>query len=139
MDDLGQNDNEKTIKIIEFNGKINEFRMWHKKFLARATLKGYKLTLLGKVAVPKHDEELSGSSAEVKRKQNARKANNMMYSDLLLCMTDEVGFGTVTEATSEDLPDGDAALAWKKLVEKYQPKTGANMVQLKLEFATSRM
>ena len=77
MDDPTQNEGEKTIKIIEFKGKGNEFRMWSRKFLARATLKGYKLTLLGKTNVPKHDEELSGNSAEVKKKSNARKANNM--------------------------------------------------------------
>ena len=139
MDEANNEDNEKTIKIIEFRGKSNEFKMWHKKFLARASLKGYKLALLGKINIPKHDEELSGNSDSVKKKIKARKANNMAYSDLRLCMIDEVSFGIVAESVTEELPDGSAAVAWKNLVDKYQPKTGANLVQLKLEFATCRM
>ena len=139
MDDLNQEDNEHTIKGIGFKGKTNEFKMWHKKFLARTNLKGYKSVLLGRINVPKHSEELSGSSDVVKKKIKVRKANNMAYSDLLLCVIDDVSFVIVSEAVTDDLPDGDASLAWKRLSEKYESKTGANMLQLKLAFATCCM
>ena len=68
MEELNQDDNERTIKVIEFKGNINEFKMWHKKFLARANLKGYKQALLGKITIPKHSEDLSGSSDAIKKK-----------------------------------------------------------------------
>ena len=45
----------KLIKIIEFNDKENEYRVWSKKFMSVATIRGYRDVLLGKTIVPPQD------------------------------------------------------------------------------------
>jgi len=46
---------DKAIRIIPFSGKQQDWRMWSKKFLARALMKGYKEVLLGTVQEPTTD------------------------------------------------------------------------------------
>ena len=130
---------EKTVKVLVFKGGEDEFRMWNLKFLARARIKGYRKTLVGDAEIPKSDEELDLTDAEGKKKSAIRKSNEMAYNDLLLSMEEEVCFGIVAEAVTEDLPEGDSSLAWKNLLSKYMPKTNANKIQLKREFNNSRM
>ena len=48
----------KLIKIVEFNGKESEYRMWARKFMSLATTRGYRDVLLGKTTVPPQDEDL---------------------------------------------------------------------------------
>ena len=64
-----------------------------------------------------------------------RKANAAAYDDLINSMEEETCFGLVSEAITNDLPEGDARLAWKNLCARYQPKTGAACVLLKQKFA----
>ena len=58
-----------------------------------------------------------------------------MYSDLLHACEDDVSFGCVDNAKPKGLPNGSAREAWKKLKEKYEPKTGASKIELKREFS----
>ena len=125
---------EKAIWIIPFSGKHEEWRMWSRKFLARAKTKKFKDVLLGDVEVPDHDQDIDVSTNEGKLKMAARVANDNAYNELLLSCTDEVSFGAVDEAVTSVLPDGDAAKAWANLTAKYEPKTTASKVQLKREF-----
>ena len=50
------NEPMKSIKIVEFNDKESEFRMWARKFMSVATTSGYLDVLLGKILVPSQDE-----------------------------------------------------------------------------------
>jgi hypothetical protein len=50
-----------------------------------------------------------------------------------------VCFGIVDAARTTDLPDGDAAKAWKGLLAKYEPSTESEKVKLDREFATSKL
>jgi hypothetical protein len=47
---------EKSIRVIEFSGKRSDWKIWSRKFLARANRKGYKALLEGKEAIPKVSE-----------------------------------------------------------------------------------
>jgi len=38
---------EKTIRVIPFSGEHDAWRMWSRRFLARARMRGYKEVLLG--------------------------------------------------------------------------------------------
>ena len=49
----------KSIKIVEFNDKESEHRMWARKFMSAATTRGYRDVLLGKIAVPPQDDVLN--------------------------------------------------------------------------------
>ncbi|KAG9288838.1 hypothetical protein G9A89_021666, partial [Geosiphon pyriformis] len=73
--------------------------------------------LLGKIPVPAESETLTD-----KTNVSARKANNTAFEDLLLLIDGEqasgrVAFNIVRGAKTSDLTDGDAALAWKRLLE----------------------
>jgi hypothetical protein len=46
-----------TIKVITFYGKSEEWHTWSEKFLAKARRYVFKDVLLGKVKVPRTDED----------------------------------------------------------------------------------
>ena len=125
---------EKAIRILPFSRKQDEWRMWSRKFLARAKTKRFKDVLLGLVNVPSYDEEIDVETEEGRLAMAARVANENAYNELLLSCTDEVSFGAVDEAITSELPDGSASKAWANLVAKFEPKTSASKVQLKREF-----
>ena len=125
---------DKAIRVIPFDGEQKSWRMWSRKFLARADLRGYKGLLLGLEKPPKHDELTTD-----KEKIKLRAYNKLAYGELLLACQDEVSFGAVDEAITEELPGGDAAKAWANLVAKYEPTTSGNLVLLKKEFVTTRL
>ena len=129
----------KSIKVIEFNDKENEYRMWARKFMSVATTRGYRDVLLGKTIVPPQDETLDENVPNDKIKLKGRNANDKAYNNLILACSGEIGFSIVDEAVTEELPDGDAELAWKELQRRFEPDTSADKVKLKKEFSTSKL
>ena len=93
---------EKSIRVLTFSGKDEDWDMWSKKFLAIAQRKKYKDVLTGKKQIPKEDEDLTDDE-----EKKAREANEKAYSDLILSCTDEISFGLVEGATTNDNPSGD--------------------------------
>ena len=64
-----------------------------------------------------------------------RDGNNYAYKEMLLSIqtkTNEghVAFHIVTGSISVDLPDGDAALAWERLKNKYALKITPRKLEL---------
>ena len=108
----------KTIRVIPFSGKSEDWNRWSKTFLATATVKGYREVLKPSDPTKKADPEL----------------NVLVYNDLILSCQEDIIFGIVDESVSTDFPDGDARLAWRNLKDRYEPNTGAAKVQLKQEF-----
>jgi hypothetical protein len=53
-----------TIRVIPFYGKSEEWPTWSKKFLAKARRYDFKGVLLGKVKVPKTDEDYDSQRKE---------------------------------------------------------------------------
>ena len=111
-------DTIKTIRIIPFSGKEEDWNRWSKTFMATATAKGYREVL-------KPTDE----------NQDAEEVLNIQaYNDLILSCQEDISFGIIDESVSTTFPDGDARLAWKNLCDKYEPSTGAAKVQAKQEF-----
>jgi hypothetical protein len=131
---------EQRIKTIPWT-KDSTWGVWSKQFLARAHIKGYKNILLGKdvVVSDKLLKSLDTKSDAGKEEARLRKLNDQAYHDLLLCFKDQVNFGLIEDAVTDDLADGDAAMAWKNLVHHHDPNTAANVVQLKSEFNSSKL
>ena len=119
--------NEKSIRIITFTGKRNDWRQWSKKFLAVAERREYRTIL-------QSDPDTLTLNDEEKKKKNS-----MAYNDLLLAMTDDVSFGLVDEATSANYPEGDARIAWGKLMQRYESQTNASRVKMMGQFTSSRL
>lgn len=137
-DDYGEV--EQRLKLIPFTEK-SSWQVWSKQFLARANIKGYKNILLEKEAIPTDAElkELDPKTNEGKDGKRLRKLNDQAYNDLLLCFSDVVNFGLVEDACTDSLTDGDSSMAWRNLVNKHEPSTKSNIVQLKSKFNTSKL
>ena len=70
---------EKSIGVLTFSWKDEDWDMWSKKFLAMAQRKKYKDVLTGKTTIPKEDATLTNDN-----KKEARAANEKAYSNLIL-------------------------------------------------------
>ena len=90
----------KSIKIVEFNDKESEYRMWARKFISVATTRGYRDVLLGKTVVPPQDEILDENTPSDKVKLKGRKENDKAYNDLILACSGEIGFAIVDESVT---------------------------------------
>jgi gag-polypeptide of LTR copia-type len=81
---------------------------------------------------------LDENDADEKKLLNSRALNVQAYS--ALCISCEgSAFGIVERAATPRLPNGDTALAWKSLCEKYEPTTQMSLVILKKQFAQCNM
>ena len=124
---------EKTIRTLPFDGNVDNWREWKVKFLAKARHGGYKQILTGEDVVP--DETDPGLTQAQKDKIEL----NYKAYDALVLACEGVAFGCVESAVTDRLKDGCAALAWKQLNERYEPKTQMSLVLLKKEFAMNRL
>jgi len=117
---------EYKIKSSAFNGKQEDWNRWSKKFVARAGLMGYKSVLLGVEERPVEEN--------VKDLEEYIKNNDMAFADLMMACEDDVCFDLIDNARTEELPDGDARLAWVELRAKFEPSTTMSLIELKREF-----
>jgi hypothetical protein len=60
--------------------------------------------------------------------------NDVAYAEVLIAFEDNLCFELVHSSRSEQLPEEDASLAWSNLMSKFEPKTKANLIQMKKEF-----
>jgi hypothetical protein len=51
----------------------------------------------------------------------------------------KVAFNLVDNYTTAELPENNCKIAWEKLVHKYAPKTAPSYIQLKKDFANSKL
>jgi hypothetical protein len=73
-----------AIKVIPFCGKVEEWPIWSERFLAKAKRCGFKDLLLGKLSIPKLDEEI-GEMSEIGKKQSIIiELNEIAYTKLIL-------------------------------------------------------
>ena len=113
--------------------------MWSKKFLALSGRKKYKDLLTGITTTPPAADAIDVSQTGGPEKQKAQDENEMAYHNLVLANPNKVAFNIINNATTTDLPDGDAALAWKRLSGKYESKSATNVVDLVRKFSQSRL
>lgn len=129
---------EKAYRTISFDGKIENWRVWKLKFLAKGSDVGYEDVLEGIAAVPKATDVLDETTVVGQASALNRKMNKKAYTALAMAC-EGVSFGCVEKACTVDLPKGDAALAWKYLCAKYEPATKMSLVSLKKEFAQCKL
>ena len=130
---------EKSIRVVTFSGKKKDWRMWSRQFLAIAGKREYKDVLTGKMKVPAKTDVLDPTKDADKKKLKARKANDSAYHDLVLANQTAVAFNLIDNAVSTDLPDGDAAKAWKALNKKFDSTSSSTLVSLSELFHSSAL
>ena len=139
-------DTTASIKIIPFSGKKTDWSSWKEKFLARARRRGYKELLEGTEKIPKDaDAPVATASDEDKQKyKDLRDANELAYEDLILCIDSttsagRVAFSCVKGSKTAEIKGGDCAVAWKRLHNKFEPKTAPSRLNLKKQFLQSNL
>jgi len=136
---------ERSMKYIPWKGKKEEWYTWHKTFLGRAMTRGYHGILVGLELVPSNEatKTLAGLTEmmSIQKKQfNNYKLNIRAYADLLQCCTqDIVSFGIVDAAKDKELSNGNAALSWKRLSEKFAGRNNVEKMKLIKQLNESHM
>ena len=125
-------------RIITFSGKRVEWPLWSEKFLARANRKGYKGILLGIDIVPDDNEDISIETDKEKKmmKYELRRLNEEAYENLILALDGktEVGrlvFSLIKGSKSKEFAEGSAREAWKRILNRFEPKKAPNRLQKK--------
>lgn len=130
---------ERTVKTLPFIPGKSNWSVWSSQFLARAFSKGSRDVLLGNEVPPDESEVIMETDPHREEKLRKRKANTQAYQDLMLCFSDLVNFTLIKSSITVQLPNGDAALAWKKLMNKHEPTTTANKSTLIQKFYDSKL
>ena len=120
---------EKSIKVIEFTGK--DFKIWSRKFCARANRKGYLTLLRGTQRIPTLSEyiaaEASPSDATNKITIKLWKLNELAFEDIILSINHttnqgKTAFHLVDNSITSDQPDGNCKVAWENLYKSISLK-----------------
>jgi hypothetical protein len=61
------------------------------------------------------------------------------YADLLISCESDICLRIVHVSRTEMMPEGDAGLAWKNLVSKFESTTKASLIKLKKQFNNCRL
>jgi len=135
---------EKSIKVICFDGQQVLWSYWEEKFLAQARRKGFKDVLLGTIPIPQDSEQLDLTTDEGNAKKNAKDMNELAYEELVLSVdtstsSGKVAFQLIKARKTTANKNGDCAMAWKRLVDKYAPKLAPTKMELKFEFQRSHL
>jgi hypothetical protein len=128
-----------AIRVIPFCGKVEEWPIWSKRFLAKAKRCGSKDLLLGKLSIPKVDEEIDETSDIGEKKSIIIKLNEIAYTELILSIdvkasSGKVAFNIIRGYKTKDYPDGNGAIACERLKNKYEPISAPSMVKLEKQF-----
>ena len=132
-------DEGKNLNNLKFTGKKDDYVMWQAKFISFATYKGFKDHLLGtsKLIVAADGNALT--DAQNKTNINWLNKNAMAYSFLHLCIKDPVSFGAIYNAVTDQLPDGDASVAWNNMMLIFKPVSSAKKHELEQAFNQSNL
>ena len=121
----------KAIRIIGFDDKMKNYRTCATKFRSAAMLRGYSMVLVEKDhKIPKYNKILKDTETD-REKKKLRKANEKAYCKLILLCQWPILFNIIRKYTTDDLPTGNAFLAWNKLKERFDPWTSNEKLQLK--------
>ena len=128
-----------TIRVIPFCGKVDEWPIWSEKFLSKAKRCGFKELLLGKWSIPRADEEIDITSDTGKEKSRIIEMNDIAFTELILSIdvttsSGKTAFNLVKGCKTKDHPDGNAASAWERLKNKYEPVSAPTLVKLEKQF-----
>ena len=109
---------EKSIKVTEFTGK--DFKIWSRKFCARANRKGYLTLLRGTQPIPTLSEyvaaEANPSDATNKITIKYWKLNELAFEDIILSINHttnqgKTAFHLVDNSITAEQPDGNCKIA----------------------------
>ena len=121
----------KTIRVLTFSSKQQDWDEWSQKFYRMAAERGYRDIMEDKERPPREslneERKTNGTytfseseRSELKRK---RKANVRGYQDFQLACKHQA-FQLVSISKTMALPSGCLMTAWKNLQEEFEPTDG---------------
>jgi hypothetical protein len=84
-----------AIRVLNYTGKKEEWLTWSEKFLAKARRSGIKDMLLGKLTIPKTNEDISKKTDERKKMMKFLNLNDLTHTELILCIEVKTSSGKV--------------------------------------------
>jgi hypothetical protein len=129
-------ESSKSVKVIPFTGKRDEFFLWSVRFLSYCEVQGCKKVLLGLEIPPNSSARIDETIPAGVEQMRIRKANSTAMTLLNLSLTDMVSVNAVYNSKTPGLPDGNAAIAWHNLKEIYSPTSISRKNELIQEFNT---
>jgi hypothetical protein len=125
----------KTVKGLPFSGKAKDFKVWHFRFLAYANMHKCRSILDDdNIVAPAASEVLDNTNDAHKDKLDYRQQNTNAYTLMSLSVVDPISYEAVRNATTTDLPFGDAKAAMTNLIKIYKPVTRTEMHALEHQF-----
>ena len=133
-----------AIRILNFTGKKEEWLTWSEKFLAKARRSGIKNFLLGKVKILKTNEEINEKTDEGKVMMKIFNLNELAYTELILSIdvrtsSGKLTFNMVKGCKNKDYTEGNSAMAWERLKNKYEPTSDPSLVKTERLFRQSTL
>jgi hypothetical protein len=94
------------LRISPFSGEKKDWERWSTTFLAKAGLRGYRGILVGTEIVPnKSSKDYEGFIIR----------NDIANAEVLIACECDTCFGIINSSRGEQMPGGDARLAWINL------------------------
>ena len=88
--------------------------------------------------IPKHDKVLKDTETD-REKEKLQKANEKAYCKFILSCQGLIAFNIIRKCTTDDLPTGNAFLAWNKFKERFDLQASNEKLQLKEKFTNSKL
>jgi len=117
-------DDDEPIYVVEFSGRDADWTRWVQRFVEQARAMRFDEILNGTIKAPLESEILSLDTEEGKKKSKAREKNEAAYCELVLSISTrescgKLAFHVVKSSKTQDLPSGNAYLAWTQLCQRY--------------------
>jgi hypothetical protein len=95
--------------------------------------------LLGKVEVPRTDEDYDMESEERKKSKIAACKNELAHTELILLIDDKtssekVAFNLVNCCKNIDYTNGNASMSWERLKNKFELSSAPSLFKLEKQF-----
>jgi gag-polypeptide of LTR copia-type len=119
-----------TIRVNPFCGKADECPIWNEKLMAKAKRYGLRMFKLESCRFPRLMKSL------IKIWIWGRKCQMLLNETKLHAKNSniKIPLNNVKGCKSKDHSDGNAAIAWDKLKNKYKPMSALSMVKLNKQF-----
>ena len=133
-----------AIRVLNFTGKKEEWSTWSEKFLAKARRSGIKDVLLGKVTIPKTNEEINEKTDEGKIMMKIFDLNELAYTELISSIdvstsSGKVAFNMVRCCKNKEYTESNAVMSQESLKNKYEPNSAPSLVKTERLFRQSAL
>ena len=127
---------DKSAKLPTFDGKVDNFQLWWRRFKAYAGVNKFveALNEKGDPDMPKDDTTaLDPTDDDDKKKIVAKKRNTLAVAAFTMAFETESLMAFIDKGCNMAWPEGHANLIVKSLIKKYKPTDIMSKVEMRIE------